>query len=251
MKINRFQAFGVHLLGSILIGLCCATLVFLVWYPWPFPVATGVTKIFLTLLSVDVVVGPCITLIVFNTAKKELKRDLAIVLFLQISALLYGMHAVFVARPVYVVFNVDRFDLVFANDFTAEKLNNVSDAGFKSLPLWGPEVIAARLPDEAKAREKIMFAALDGGDDLPQLPQYYVPYTELKTEVQARIQALERLKRFNKDRAEDVATLIGNYTAVTGGVGFLPLRGKVRDLTVIINKNSAEVLEIKNLKPWP
>lgn len=73
MKLNRYQAFGVHLLASAAVALISAAVVFLVWYPSPLQLATGVTGIFLMLLAVDVIVGPCITLIVFNTAKKELK----------------------------------------------------------------------------------------------------------------------------------------------------------------------------------
>jgi hypothetical protein len=249
-QLNRFQAFCSHLLGSIVVGLCSTALVFLVWYPWPLPAATGVTAIFAILLSVDVVIGPCITLIVFNPKKRELKRDLAIVLLLQISALLYGMHTVFVARPVYYVFSNDRFDLVFANDLTPEKLDKVTDARFRSTPWLMPEVIAARSPDDTEARNKVLFSALAGGDDLPQLPQYYVPYADQKEQVQERIHPLEELKLFNKERGGEIAALIAKYSLIKDGIGYLPLKGKVADLTVIVRKDSAEVLEVKDIKPW-
>ena len=233
-----------------MVGLCCAALVFVVWYPWPLPVATGVASVFLVLLSVDVIIGPVITLIVFNPAKKELKRDLLIVLVLQVSALVYGMHAVFIARPVYYVFNSDRFDLVYANDLTPEKLEKVTDPRFKSPSLLRPKVIAAQLPSSSEARANILFNALGGGDDLPQLPQYYVPYPDQKQQVLERVRPLEELKLLNKDREDEVTLLIDTYASSNKAVGFLPLRGKVADLTVIVNKNSAEVLEIKSLKPW-
>ena len=249
-QINRFQAFGGHLLGSTIVGLFSSVLVFLIWYPWPLPAATGVTTVFVILLAVDVVIGPCITLIVFNPAKKELKRDLLIVLLLQVSALLYGIHTVFIARPVYYVFNKDRFDLVYANDLTSEKLDKVTDARFRSAPMLWPEVIAARTPDSTEARNEILFSAIGGGDDLPQLPQYYVPYADEKQQVQEHLRPLEELKAFNKDRGEDSAALIGKYASIKEGVGFLPLRGKVEDLTAIVRKDSAEVLEINDFKPW-
>ncbi|HJU70274.1 MAG TPA: TfpX/TfpZ family type IV pilin accessory protein [Paucimonas sp.] len=250
MKLNRFQAFGWHVLASILVGLLCSALVFLLWYPWPLPAATGVTEIFLLLLAVDVVIGPCMTLLVFNPAKKELKRDLAIVLLLQIGAFLYGLHAVFIARPVYLVFNTDRFDLVYANDFTPEKLGKVSDPRFRTVPLLGPHTVAARRPEEAKARSDILFSALSGGDDLPQLPQFYVPYPETGGQAQKQIHPLEELRRFNGSHSQEIAALAEKYAAIKGGVGFLPLRGKVKDLAVIVRKDSAEILEVANLNPW-
>lgn len=250
MKFNRYQAFGAHLLGSIVVALVSATLVFLVWYPGALPAATGVTGIFLILLGVDVVVGPCITLIVFNPAKRELKRDLAIVLFLQVAALLYGLNSVFVARPVYVVYNASRFDLVYANDLTEEKLKLVSDARFKTAPLFGPQTIAARRPVDAKTRNEILLGSLSGGDDLPQIPQHYVPYADEKVEVIKSLQEIETLRGLNKMYEKEVDSLVQRYGKREGGIAYLPLRGKVKDLAVIVARDSAEVLEIVQLNPW-
>ena len=250
MKLNRYQAFGVHLLGSLVVALLTSALVFLVWYSWPLPIATGVTEIFVLLLSVDVVIGPCLTLAVFNLEKKELKRDLAIVLLLQIGALFYGLHTVFIARPVYLVFNTDRFDLVYANDLSGEKLSKVSDPEFQSIPLFGTKVIAARNPEDVRARNEILFSAVQGGDDLPQMPQYYVAYSDEKNQVLRRMKTLDEIKSFNRDGGGSVDALNRKYASIKAGVGFLPLRGKVEDLAVIVRRDSAEVLEVVNLRPW-
>lgn len=250
MTLNRYQAFSAHLLSSALVALLSAALVFVVWYPAPMSTATGVTEIFLLLLAVDVVVGPVITLIVFNPAKKELKRDLLIVLFLQVSALLYGMHAVFVARPVYAVYNIDRFDLAYANDLTSDKLQKVSLPQFKSPPLLGPEVIAARRPDDAQERSKIMFGAVAGGDDVPQLPQLYVPYAQAQPLAVKHVQSIDVLRDFNPDRGAEIDAVLARHAKRPGGIGFLPLKGRVADLAVIVAADTAEVLEIVALKPW-
>jgi len=58
-------------------------------------------------LIVDVCLGPLLTLAVFDPKKKELKRDLSIILLIQLSALFYGIYTVSVARPAYIVFAVD------------------------------------------------------------------------------------------------------------------------------------------------
>jgi hypothetical protein len=250
MKINRFQAFGVHLMISITVGLFSAALVFLVWYSWPLSVATGVGEIFVLLLVVDVVMGPFITLVVFNPKKKKLKRDLAIVGLLQIVALFYGLHAVFVARPVYLVFAIDRFDLVYANELDKEKLKKVSTSEFQSLPLLRPKVIAAKSPEDQKTRNEIIFSAIHGGDDLFQLPQYYEAYSKSKAAVQKHMRPLTDLRSFNKEKAGSVEQLIEKYIQKKEDVAYLPLRGKVADLTVIVKRDSAEVLSVEYLKPW-
>lgn len=249
-QVNRFHAFGWHLLVSLCVALLSAMLVFLLLYPGPLALASGVRDIYLLLLLVDVVLGPVITLIVFNPKKKELRRDLAVVVVVQLAALLYGLHAVYIARPVYVVFSMDRFDLVFANDFTEEKLAKVTKTDYQSLPLLGPEVIAARRPDDTKARNELLFGSLSGGDDLPQLPQYYLPYLEQKVDVLKRSQPLAVLKQFNQDKSSTVDTLVNKYAATKIDVAYLPLKGKVRDLVVIVNRNTGKVLEMVDLMPW-
>ena len=248
MQLNRFRAFVVHLAGSSALVLCAAALVFLVWYPDKLPQATGVTSIFLMLIAVDVIAGPLITLIVFDLQKKELRRDLATVLLLQLCALMCGLHAAFVARPVYRVFSVDRFELAYANDLGREKIGKVSDPRFKALPIWGPETISVRRPDDLKERIEIAMGAAAGGDDLAQLPQFYAPYEDAKDAVIKRLQPLEQLTAFNKDRLDAVRALIQRYKE--RGVGYLPMRGKVRDLTVIVATKSGDVLEVVNLNPW-
>ena len=248
--LNRFHAFGMHLIASACVALLSAMLVFLLWYPGPLALASGVRGIYLLLLLVDVVLGPVITLIVFNPKKKELRRDLAVVVLMQLAALLYGLHTVWIARPVYVVFSIDRFDLVFANDFTEQKLANVTDPEYQSLPLLGPKVIAARRPDELKARNELLFGSLSGGDDLPYLPQYYVPYTELRGDVLKRIQPLSQLKEFNKEKSSALDALMNKYVPMKIDIGYLPLRGKVKDLVVIMNRNTGDVLETVDLAPW-
>lgn len=247
---HRIRAFGVHLLWSVLVAAVSLGLVFGVWYPGPLAAASGVGPIVLILLAVDMVVGPVITFIVFNPAKKNLKWDLAIVVALQLAALGYGLHTVFSARPVYVVFAADRFDVVYANDLTDAKLAKVADPRFKSLPLWGPHVIAARRPTSAKERNEIMFGALAGGDDVPQLPQYYVSLDAQRGQILERLLPLEQLAEFNRGEAETVRELLADLAARPGGAAFLPVRGKTGDFTAIMGKTSGEVIRFVPLNPW-
>lgn len=250
MTFNRYRAFGTHLLGSMLVACLSAAFVFLIWYPKPLAVATGVTHVYLVLLGVDVIIGPVITLIVFNPAKRELRRDMTVVLLLQLTALAYGVHAVFAARPVYIVYNTDRFDLVYANDLPDAKLRQVSNPVFKSRPVWGPQIIAAQLPKDRKDRANILFSAAVGGDDLPQLPQYYVPYSDVRDLAVQHVRPLEKLRQLNATRTAEIDALLTKYHDHSSGLGFFPIRGKVADLTAIVDRGSAQVLEITDLKPW-
>ncbi|TAK90399.1 MAG: type IV pilin accessory protein [Burkholderiaceae bacterium] len=247
--LNRFQASGAHLLASGGVALLSAALVFLLWYPGSLAYASGVASIFLMVLGVDVTLGPLITLIIFNPKKKELKFDLLVVALVQLAALFYGLHTVFVARPVYLVFNTDRFDVVYANDLSREDLNKAG-ADNRNLSWFGPQTVAARLPDDAKARNAILFSAISGGADVQGMPQYYVPYTELQSVAAQRAQPLTALHDLNPDKTLGIDVLIKKYESQKIDAGFVPLKAKVNDLTVVLDKKTGTVLEMVDFRPW-
>ncbi len=247
--VTRYKAFGWHLIFSTTIALFCASIVFYLWYPGLLAKASGVINIFMLLLIVDVVLGPIITLIVFNPLKKELKRDLFIVIAIQLIALTYGLYTVFVTRPVYIVFNSGAFDVVHANEISKENQDKATRQQFRYLSYFGPEYIAAHLPKDPKVAEKIILSAVSGGNDIQHLPEYYLPYIEAKDEVIKQLKPLSDLKTFNKDSIRQVNYLIERYETANTEVGFLPLKGKLQDLTVVISRSNGEILETKDLRP--
>ena len=70
---------------GISLGLAAraATLVFGVWYPYPYREVSGGRSLFWMVVSIDVVMGPLLTLAVFNRSKpiNALRLDLAIKVF--------------------------------------------------------------------------------------------------------------------------------------------------------------------------
>ena len=247
---ERLRAAGIHLLISCGVASVSAALVFMVLYPAPLARACGVTDIFLLLLVVDISLGPLITLFVFNRAKPELKRDLAIVGIIQLAALLYGLHTMYIARPVYVVFGVDRFDLVFANDMDDKRLATATLPAFKQVPALRPQTIAAVLPSDPAERSALTLQSVSGGGDLHQSPKFYRPIAAAKDSIIAHAQALEGLKQFNPANPALVDELAATYKARKVEVGFLPLKGKAEDQTVLVDRSNGAVLEIVRLRPW-
>lgn len=244
MKL-RIKAGLIHLFISLLIGLLTAALVFGVWYPGKFSVATNVSTIFIILLIVDVCLGPLITMIIFNPKKKELKYDLVIIAVIQLSALVYGVNTVFQGRPIYVVFNIDRFDLVRANDLTDEDLSLASEA-FRERPVWGVKYIIAVRPESLEERQKLLFDALEGKKDLPYIPKYYQSYEDHLEYIKTKIRPLDELKIFNAGLEGEV----DSFKKLYPDAGYLPMRGNAKDLTIAVDVNSGKVLSVLDLKPW-
>ena len=251
MTFNRYKAFGLHLGGSLCVALIAAALVFLIWYPGPLAAVSGVSAIFLIVLGVDVVLGPCITLVIFNPDKKpmrEIRRDLAIVLCVQIAALSYGMYTVFGARPVFIAYSEGgSFEIAYANDFKPEKLEKGRAPEYRSLPLWGRRLVALDVPKDPKVRQEVLASMFEAGEPLSSQPVAYVPYERRQADVVKHLKPLDALKTFNKSRADELDALIRKYASRP--VGWLPVQGKSGYFTAVIARENAQILEMNALAP--
>lgn len=240
---KRLKFFLGHLSISSFIALCIVGLVFFVWYPSPLATAVGVTQIFLMMLTIDVIVGPVLGLLVYKEDKKSLKFDLTIIIAIQISALLYGIYSIEQGRPVWMVYSVDRFELVRKNEIILENINQAKPQ-FQQLSWLKPQFVATQFAQDVKQRNDDMFAEVLGGISLAQKPERYVDFSQAKAQLQKRAQSLELLPQYN-DKAVVEKTLV-KYPKATA---FLPMKANAVDMTVLIN-HKGEVVKIVDLRPW-
>lgn len=134
-SMNRYQAFAVHLGISIAVLLGLLAIIFFVWYPYEFIKAGGLNGLKI-LASVDLVLGPILTLIVFDQAKKSLKFDLAVIGLLQISCMAAGLWLIFNERPLVQLLSHNGIEVINAADYKSSKVD-FSELEIKgSKPLW-------------------------------------------------------------------------------------------------------------------
>lgn len=134
-----------HFAVSALVVALAACLVFLVWYPAPWRQMLGVAAIFGVVVLVDLVCGPVLTFVLASPAKSKRERwlDLTVVALIQLSALGYGLWSVYGARPVVLVFEVDRLFVVTANEVQTELLDQATSE-LKKLPWSGVARVGLR-----------------------------------------------------------------------------------------------------------
>ncbi|WP_454254525.1 TfpX/TfpZ family type IV pilin accessory protein [Pseudomonas sp. Marseille-Q8238] len=240
----RIKAFVIHLLLSACLGLAVVYLVFFVWYPAPLHAAVGVTKIFLLLMGIDVVLGPCLTLLVYKRGKKSLAMDLSIICALQFGALLYGLHAMAEGRPAWLVFVDDHFQLVRANEVDGRRLSEAK-AEYRD-PSWaGPRWVFAVEPENIAEKNDLLFESVFAGVGIAQRPNLYQPLSLAEFFVQKARKPLALLKEYNTQSS--VEAILGAYPEVDGWV---PLKASQRDMVVLLKKGSGEVIAIVDAKPW-
>lgn len=239
---DRLKASGIHFSFSLGIALFAAFLVFGLWYPHPYGEISDGRELFLLVISVDVILGPLITLAIFNRAKplRELRRDLSLVVLIQLGALGYGLWTVFVARPVHMVFEIDRFRVAHAIEVD-ETLLSQTPEGIKALPITGPTLLALRPFKDDKEKMDATMAALQGVS-LASRPDLWRPYEQATADVlQAAKPATQLLIRFAPQAAE-IARVLKEVNRTPENVVYLPLVGRKSFWTVFLDPVTAQVL---------
>lgn len=220
---SRLRAAGVHLLISAALAALAAALVFGLWYPGAYRLLAGGRDLFFLVVSVDVVLGPLLTFAVFDRAKgwPHLRRDLAVIGLLQLGALLYGLHTVYVARPVALVFEVDRLRVVAADAVYTPELPQALPP-YRHLPLTGPWLLAARVARPGAEHNDAIFMAV-GGFDVGQRPSFWQPYSEARERVLAKSRPVAALLAHYPAGAADLAARLRALKLDAKQARFLPV----------------------------
>lgn len=241
---KRLKFFLNHLLLSFLVALLVIGLVFFIWYPSPLTTAVGVTHIFLMLLVIDVILGPLLGLLVYKEGKKTLKFDLTVIILIQITALCYGVFSIEQGRPVWLVYNVDRFELVRKNELVDSNIQRPQPQ-FQQPSWFKPQYVATKFAKDTQQRNDEMFAEVFSGISIAQRPERYVELTQAKNQIQQRALPHKELEQYNSKT--EVEKTLAKYPKADA---WLPLKANAVDMVVLINKEKAEVIKIVNLRPW-
>lgn len=236
----RATAFAWHLVISATVATAAAALVFGLWYPWPYRVISGGQGLFLLLISVDVVLGPLLTFVVFDRKKglRHLTRDLTVIAGLQLTGLIYGLHTVCAARPAALVFEVDRFRVVTASDVYAPELSRAR-AEYQRLPLTGPWLLGTRGAHEGDERKDAVFLALSGVD-IAQRPPFWQPYAESRGAALGRSRPVEALRAHYLSRQAELDSILSKLPVSTRDARFVPLMA--REQWVVILNSAGDVV---------
>src|SRR5688572_18867419 len=182
---EKIIATGVHFAVTLLLAGIAAALIFLVWFPDPFQTMIGGTELFMLVVGCDLALGPLISLVIYNSRKsrRALVIDYSIVGVVQIAALAYGIFIVAGARPVYVAFSLDRFEIVSARDIPDTELAEARISLYRNLPWDGPRFVnvVIRPEDHNDALDRAL-----AGLEEHQRPKFYAPFDTALEQIRRR-----------------------------------------------------------------
>jgi hypothetical protein len=225
-----------HLVISAAVVALAALLVFGVWYPSPWRQLLGVAGIFGLVVGVDLVCGPLLTLVLASPKKSRQERwvDLSLVGAIQLIALAYGLWSVFGARPVALVFEVDRLTIVSANEVQMDQLSAAPE-GLRALPWARVQLAGVRKPRSPLEQLESIDLSLQGVTPAMR-PGWWVPYDAAKPEVINKAKPLTDLLKARPQQA----ALLESAAATSGlpieALRYLPLTSsKVLDWVALIS----------------
>ncbi len=223
---HRARAAGLHLLISLTLAALVAALVFGLWYPGIYRHISGGRALFLLVMGVDVVLGPLLTFAVFNLRKgwPHLRRDLAVIGVIQLAALGYGIYTVCIARPVAMVYEVDRFRVLIADEVYRKELPKARPE-YRRLPLTGPWQLGARKPQGADEKNDALFGGVEGAD-IGQRPLFWQPYADSMADALGRAKPVALLLKQYPAQAAELSAQLREFKVDAASARFLPVMAR-------------------------
>jgi hypothetical protein len=241
---DRAKAAAIHFVASAAIVAFIFLLVRIVYYPHITWDLIGPGSIMLLLFSVDVILGPLLTFVVFNRKKASLKKDLAVVVLIQLAALGYGVHTLWQGRPVYIASLGHRFDVVRA--FEVQSLNGLP---LGRLPSFGPELVGTKLADDDATKQKMLTSAL-GGADYGFFPEFHVPIKNMQAETLRKSVDYKELVTKNPHRTDELAKWFASLNIKEDEVRFQGVKGPLSDGVVALRRSDADVIGFGRFPLW-
>lgn len=219
---GKFQAFLIHLGASAGVVGLLLLLMLTLWYPEPWFSHDGGWQVFRLILLVDVVLGPTLTLVVFRRGKPELRRDLSIIVSVQVAALAYGAVLMFLYRPVFLVYAQSNF---FSLPWPEVRQGTRDIARIEPMAgTRGPAPVMLRLPEDPAGQARFLAETRKpGAPMLTTMGDYYETMTaENWQEVLNRSVNIERQAAGDADIKRELERFRAGNSQPLESLAFVP-----------------------------
>jgi len=235
MAHERIKAFAIHLLASALVATGLSALLAAYWYPLPYFFADGGWQGLRLVLAVDCILGPVITLIIFNPKKsrRQLLADYSVVVTLQVIAFSFGTWTVFRQHTAMVVFADSAFYTVDME--TARRLPppaNELVAHADRFPVYA----VMEMPEDPEAAQALRREALSRHRPLYVIAPDRLRPLDATTAHYLAGGALTPNEVARRLPAESVHNFLADHDGLPSSYWFIPLRTRYADLLLAFHR---------------
>lgn len=234
---DKLLAFGVHFVATALLAAAAAALIFLVWYPHPFELMVRGLELFQLVVLCDLALGPLLSFVVFDRRKtrRALAIDYTVIAIVQITGLAYGVYTVAEARPVYVAFSTDRYEVVAAQELKPEELAQVTEPRYRGVPLWGPRYVAVQISEEE--RKQALWDELAGNPPYAR-PKWYAQVSSALPQILQHAKPLDALEKLHSDSKPLIAAEVARIGLPRERLRWLPVSTRRVFWTAILDSTT-------------
>jgi hypothetical protein len=191
-------------------------------------------------------------LIIANQKKsrRELTRDIGIIVAVQLCALTYGSVQLWNGRPLYYAYSEGLLQLVQAYDIDADeaKLGREHNPGLAphwySLPRW----IWAPLPQDAGEARKIITSTITGGDDVISMPRYFKPWEDGMPSLRSKLKKVDDVAYFAKSEKKTLKEKLRAAGMADNQSDVIPLTGRGHPLLAVIDPGNLRIAAVFRAK---
>jgi hypothetical protein len=211
-----------------------------------------VTRVVLVMICVDVVLGPTLTLIIANQKKsrRELARDIGIIVAVQLCALVYGSVQLWNGRPLYYAFSENILQLVQAYDIDADEAKLGREQNPALAPHWYslPRWIWAPLPQDAETSQRIVAAAVSGGDDVISMPRYFKRWEDGVPSLRGQLKRVDDVAYFGKAEKKTLKERMKAAGLPDDQLDTMPLTGRGHPVLAVFDPASLKITAVLRSK---
>jgi hypothetical protein len=244
----RLKAFSLHLLGSATALTLILGSLYFGWYRWPGWYLADATAVVAILIGVDLVLGPLMTLVIASNSKARhvLARDIGIIVAVQVCALIYGATSLWTGRPLYYAFSENVLQMVQAYDIDPQESELASRQNPQLAPHWYslPRWIWAPLPSDSEEQQKILSAAITGGDDVISMPRYFKPWEQGLPSLRAQLKKVGDTAYFAPSQKKQLKERIRAAGFSTDELDTIPLTGRGKPVLAVFDLANLKIIRI-------
>lgn len=245
---HRLRASGIHLGLSTLIFLVALYLILVTWYPgFHFAVDGGWQGVRI-MVGVDLVLGPLLTLIIFNPfkARKLIVFDLACIGLTQLGALIWGFYAIHSQHPVSINYFDGEFYSITAEPIRIEKrevsmLDELSDRK--------PALIYVAPPANEDEETRAALMEMVGTVALHEDPFFFRAFAPHWSDVKSKALDVAAKTRDDPEFARNLDALVAERGGQGGDYFFFRFTGRYGTCTLAFSL-SGELLDAVSCKAF-
>lgn len=258
-KIFNVKAFLYHFLFSLVLIGGLAFFVVSLWYPGVWAEELGGYKLVLMIVLFDLGVGPLCVGFAYKPTKSRKANmfDIVVITLCQLGFFAWGAWTISISRPVYIVFDTDRYEMIVDQDVDPKNL--AKTAPFDHIPVFKSMQMAvvdveATVPDEKERIEVNNDAVF--GLDISKSPKYYVPYAGEKiTHILSLAKNYERFAK-NPETKAMADAIIAKHKLTEDEFKWFPIRyfspnaQEQLFMTAVVDPKTAEIIDYIVIDPY-